>query len=368
MSRYIKKILLSSLAFLAVLCFTLPLLFSATNLTKADVKLQIVEVKQTFIHLYNSIDAYGYRTEYTIKFSEDVFSDSDAVGEFAYATNFAPATATIENADVNNMISKIKINNGYLTGDKIQGYGVAVSKVANDTIKLHIGQPIGFTRFTFEAGLTVNGNALDKNVVLYQETDNTFTTIEPEMKVFAVYTMPHGTGPRISIWMTKSATNANGLTSKNGFDLVTLNNVPLTYGGALTIDWNNYWDDAIYLLGANPYFNQTAFNDLASPLTLTFKEGFRLSDVESEGIVEEQTFILTNKSAVQDWGTQSKFIPIEDYVPIEGELEVTSVEKTFIHGYNGCDSLGYRSEYVVTFDADLFNETTPVTLTQVGTC
>ena len=353
MKKSSRKFLLSITLFLSLLCFGMGLTFGTANLTQADDALQIVEVKQTFIHFYNSIDEYGMRTEYTIQFSENVFTDEDAVGAFAYATNFGSVSATISNDDVTNMLSKIKINkDAALNGSTIQNYGVAISKVANDTIKLHVGDPIGFTKFTFDAGLTVNGKALAENVVLYEETDGSFTTVEPEKKIFAVYTMPNGSGPRISIWSTKSYVDPNHYGEPNGLNLVTLNDIPLTYGGQLTVDWNNYWDDAKYLLGLNPYFKTDAFNALSDPLTIVFNKGFNISADENDALKETQTFILANKSKVTDWSVQSKFVPVEDVVSI------TKVEKTFMHGYNSCDSLSYRSEYNVTFDKDIFDDST----------
>jgi flagellar basal body-associated protein FliL len=33
-------------------------------------------------------------------------------------------------------------------------------------------------------------------------------------------------------------------------------------------------------------------------------------------------------------------------------LSITKVEKVYMHGYNSIDSLGYRSEYNVTFSQD----------------
>ena len=203
MTKVNRKILLSIVTFLAVLCFGLALNVGVAPVAKAEGTLSIKRVEQTLLEAYNS-NPGSYRSEYWVTFDgDDDMLSSHKVGDDITAT-------------YSTFGSNIVLNASQLSA--IQG-GYKVFKADKNAIKIKTGRPVGYAKFEFKQGLAIGEYVLTEDATYYENQDWTFTTTAPEFRIQTVWGRPYSNATQYQVTISHTAVASIGVNTLKGIKI-----------------------------------------------------------------------------------------------------------------------------------------------------
>lgn len=334
MTKVNRRILLSIVTFLAVLCFGLALNVGVAPVAKAEGTLSIKSITQTYAQPYNGNsnlgnDKYNFSSIYIVEFDTSTALFSGSVG--------ADITSSLSDF-MNNTYWGLNAPKSLTAWSSYYSNGVKIYKYSNTAIQIYIYRPTYYTEFAFKEGATIGGKSITTGT-WYQKKDLSFTTTAPtNLEIMAVYDQELAADNSGDYRTVNIAYNAKGSVSYNTFQYLKINgeyvytdNVVdgahvnkdlVKYYSAQGMDYSND-GDAPGGCYCRIYVNEKALIDGA---TITFPVGFT---VGGKSLVKEQTFVLGNQGAgrsnINDqavWGEQERI------------AEVKSVTQTKADGYS----------------------------------
>lgn len=337
MTKLFKKLFISIISVIAIVCLGASMLFTVQGAKADDSALSITKVEKVYMHGYNSIDSLGYRSEYNVTFNQDIFNDTIQNGAIVASTH---SNIAVNNKldDMHTLLTTMTINGTTLSS--ITG-GAAITKIANNMIKIYTGRPYGYAEFAFPA-TTIGGKTLTA-ATFYENQDWTFSTTAPtEFKIAAAFERPVGSHAYtwISVWFNKKVPNYNNAEAAVKSITMTANGqaVDCYYG------YGNDWDAGTKYYNFHFQVKNSSF-DGEAPFVITFPQGWNYSNDDNYALAQKQQFAIGEVD--RDW------IYLNQWIDVNNVLEISNIEKT-------STSTDTFSTYEISFNStsDLFAEYT----------
>ena len=366
MTKVNRKILLSIVTFLAVLCFSMAFILGFSNTAKADNTLSIKSIKQTYAQPYNSTHPdgtkYQYTSLYTIDFDQEISELSNySVGE--------EVTALFEN-----FTAKTKFGANGKSLSEMSHMSAKLFKIDADSVELSVYRPVFCTQIVFAEGITVGNFELTPSN-WYEQSDWTFTTEAPtELKIMAVYEKNLASEVNATYVNLRFAFNMKGhIVNASALKGITINgesiytsetvsattvNTNVAVAGSNGVYHGNDWDSP----GYQDAYIRVPKTALANGATITFPAGFTL---DKNSLKTAQTFsigvadrtVMTEQPVWAEVGEDVGGGDEEEPPVNEDAISITEIKQTYVNPYNQTDNR-YRSNYDITFDANIYGENT----------
>ncbi len=297
-------------------------------LTRGGDVFSVSSVRQTYVETYNAAsDGKGYRSNYVITFSSEIFSADSGLSAGADVTEYI--------AQNSNFLEKVTFN--YSTIGTINNSGsesITFYKVDDSSIELQVNRPLLWANIKFDGELALNGKTLGETITFYEEDDWTFSTAAPtQKKVVGVAERPYGDNAYSIVLLQFNYQLTNDIRSQ--YDKILYKNSNETEASAHDAAAGG-GDIAGELVAGrtviNMYFTLSRFGNPQNAYytEITFKEGLGGSDTET-------TFVCGAGVNHQSWLSKPVWVEKKNVMAIESVTQKTA------------DASNHYSEYEIKF-------------------